>query len=143
MAEFAWKNELGVANAILDTQHRQLITLVNRVELAIRTKDKSLLQALITQLLEAVTIHFQTEEKIAQAIKLPFAEHQLLHAYVIGELLTMVNDSAILIAHWSESAAECCSFFLSEWFYEHLAEDVKILKPVLALYPYDYDAEFA
>lgn len=141
MAEFAWKKELSVANAILDTQHQMLIDLVNRVEVAIRAKDKALLPNIIEQLLEAVTIHFHTEEKIAHAINLPFADHELLHDYVKGELRTMVSDSANLILHWSESAAECCSYFLNEWFYDHLVEDVKILKPVLESYPYSYEAD--
>ena len=140
MVEFTWKNELSVANAILDAQHQMLIDLVNRVELAIRAKDKVLLPVLLEQLLTAVTIHFQTEENFAHAINLPFADHKLLHDYVKGELLIMVSDYANLVVHWSESAAECSSYFLSEWFYDHLNGDVIALKPILENYPYDYAA---
>jgi hemerythrin-like metal-binding protein len=143
MSEFAWKKELSVSNAMLDDQHQVLIDLINQVESALRKRDKELLQQVFLQLTEAVTIHFQTEERIARAINLFFDDHKLLHDYVNGELISMGRDVANLVAHWSESTAECCSYFLSEWFYEHLVEDVKLLKPVLRNYPYNYHACFA
>lgn len=139
MAEFAWKKELSVANAILDAQHRALIDLMNQVESALRTRDQELLLVVFKQMTDAVAIHFQTEEQIARTLNLLFDEHKLLHDYVNGELLNMAQDIASLTVHWSESTAECCYFFLSEWFYEHLTEDVKLLKPALKSYPYDYE----
>jgi hemerythrin-like metal-binding protein len=139
MPEFAWKKELSVANATLDTQHQKLIDLINQVEDALRTRNQTLLPSVFEQMTDAVAVHFHTEEQIACAINLLFDDHKLLHDYVNGELLIMAQDVANLAAHWSESRAECCSYFLSEWFYEHLTEDVTLLKPVLKSYPYNYE----
>jgi hemerythrin-like metal-binding protein len=140
MAEFAWKKELSVANATLDAQHQKLIDLINQVEGALNARDQMLLPNVFEQMIDAVALHFHTEEQIARAINLLFDEHKLLHDYVSGELLIMAQDVANLAVHWSESTAECCFFFLSEWFYEHLTEDVTLLKPVLKNYPYNYEA---
>jgi hemerythrin len=139
MAEFAWKKELSVANAILDVQHQRLIELINQVEGALRTRNQELLPKVFSQMTDAVALHFHTEEQVARAINLIFDEHKILHDYVNGELLIMAQDVANLTIHWSESTAECCSYFLSEWFYEHLSEDVTLLKPMLKSYPYNYE----
>lgn len=137
--EFAWKKRLSVGNAFLDTEHKKLIDMVNGVEHAIRTKNSSALPQALNQLLDFVYVHFENEKKIAQAIGFPFAEHEQEHRYVQMELMRMKDELVDNNVRWSASAAEHYSYFLSEWFNEHLTEEVMLMKPMLETYPYDFN----
>ncbi len=122
---------------MLDAEHKKLIDLVNIVEAAIRARDSEVLTPAFNLLLDSVFSHFENEEKFAQAIGLPFEEHALEHQYVINELQQMKNELMDINGRWSESAAEYYSYFLSEWFYEHLTEESKSMS-VLQNYPHDF-----
>jgi hemerythrin-like metal-binding protein len=143
MVDFTWTKELSVGNGVLDAQHHKVLDMVNRVECAIRAKDGALLLTAFEQMKEAISVHFDTEESIASAINLPFLEHILLHDYVRNELSIMGSEFAKLYVQWSESVAEYYYFFLNEWLYNHLAEDVREIKPVLKRYPYDFGASIS
>lgn len=137
MPEFTWKEELSVGNAILDAEHKKLIDLVNVVEGAIRARDGEVLAPAFNLLVDSVSTHFENEEKFAQAIGLPFEEHVLEHQYVKNELLQMKNELIDINGRWSESAAEYYSYFLSEWFYQHLTEESESMS-ALRVRPYDF-----
>jgi hemerythrin len=137
MPEFTWKEELSVGNAMLDAEHKKLIDLVNVVEGAIRARNNEVLTPAFNLLVDSVSTHFENEEKFAQSINLPFEEHALEHQYVKNELLQMKNELMDINGRWSESAAEYYSYFLSEWFYQHLTEESKSMS-VLRTHPYDF-----
>jgi hemerythrin len=139
MSEFTWKNNLSIGNALLDAEHKILIDIVNSAEIAIRSKKIDALIQAISSLLDKVRIHFENEERIALAINISFANHKMEHQYVINELWNMKDELVNKNGSWSESAAEHYSYFLSEWLYEHLTEEPKVLKPVLQSYPYSFD----
>jgi hemerythrin len=139
MTEFTWIEKLSVGNAMLDAEHKKLIGIVNSVERAIRAKDGHVLTQAFNLLVDCVCLHFENEEKIARSINLPFAEHELDHQYVKNELLLMRDELANKNGRWSESAAEHYSYFLSEWFNEHLTAEAKLIKSVLQTYPYNFN----
>lgn len=139
LTEFTWKNNLSIGNELLDAEHKILIDIVNSAEIAIRSKKSDALIEAINMLLEKVFIHFENEERIAVAINISFAKHKMEHQYVMNELRNMRDELANRNGSWSESAAEHYSYFLSEWLYEHLTEEPKVLKPVLQSYPYGFD----
>lgn len=139
--EFTWTKNLSVWNARLDSDHQNLINLVNQLECAIRSKDRGILSLVFSELIDAINSHFVIEKKFAQAINCPFAEHELLHYYVQKELHIMNNELGQQNERWSESVAEYYSYFLSEWFSSHLIEDVILLKPILKTYPYNFNLD--
>jgi len=139
MTEFKWIEKLSVGNALLDAEHKKLIDLVNSIERAIRAKDSDVLLQAVNLLVDCVCIHFENEEKIAQAINLSFFEHEMEHQYVKNELLNIRDELVERNGRWSESVAYNYSYFLSEWLYEHLNEEAKMIKPVLQTYPYNFD----
>lgn len=139
MAEFKWVEKLSIGNALLDAEHKKLIDIVNSTEKAISAKNGEVLLQLFNLLVESVCLHFENEEKIAQAIDLSFAEHEMEHRYVKNELSNMRDELAKMNGRWSESRAVSYSYFLSEWLNAHLTEENKMIKSVLQTYPYNYD----
>lgn len=136
--ELAWTERLSVGNAMLDTEHKQLIGMVNSIERAIRTRDSSALLQTFKPFEDYVRIHFGNEAKIAQSLDFPFTQHALEHHYVLEELRQMSDELAANDGRWSESAAEHYSYFLSEWLIEHLLEEDMLMKPVLQKLPYNF-----
>jgi hemerythrin len=139
MAEFEWIEKLSIGNALLDAEHKKLIEMVNNAENAIRAKDSDNLLQALNLLADCVCNHFENEEKIALVINLSFSNHEMKHQYVKNELLNMRDKLASMNGRWSESVAYNYSYFLSEWLYEHLNEEAKMIKPVLQTYPYNFD----
>ena len=116
-----WTPALLTGNTIVDAEHRELIRLIDRLELVGDGPDGDGVGAALDELTEYVFVHFQMEEKLmlreeypAKAFDAHIAEHQALdrktqeyvQAYSDGELTSVgpVVD------------------FLYEWFSHHIAE---------------------
>ncbi len=136
--ELAWTERLSVGNAMLDTEHKQLIDMVNSIERAIRTRDSRALLQTFKPFEDYVRVHFGNEAKIAQSVDFPFIQHALEHHYVLEELRQMSDELVANDGRWSESAAEHYSYFLSEWLIEHLLEQDMLMKSVLQKLPYNF-----
>ena len=116
-----WTPALLTGNATVDAEHRELIRLVDRLELVGDGPDGDGVGAALDELTEYVFVHFQMEEKLmvreeypAKALEAHIAEHRALdrrtqeyvQAYSEGTLTTVgpIVD------------------FLYEWFSHHIAE---------------------
>ena len=136
--ELTWSKKMSVGNESIDSEHKKILDLVNEVESVIRTKDSLLFTRALNLLEETTRSHFENEEKIAQAIRFPFYQHDLEHRYILEEFQTI---NALLTANqgrWSESIAEHYFMFLSTWAIDHIMEDDMKMKPLLETYPYDF-----
>lgn len=136
--ELVWSKQLSVGNAMIDSEHKNLLEMVNDVESAIRARDSSTLTRSFKLLEDCVAVHFADEEKIAQAIGFDFTHNRLEHQYVQNELRHMRDELLDKNGSWSESAAAHYSYFLSEWMVEHILQEDMLMKPVLQTYPYDF-----
>jgi hemerythrin-like metal-binding protein len=136
--DLTWTQHMSVGNKMIDSEHKTIIDLVNEVESAIRAKDNSLLVQALNTLEMATRLHFENEEKIAQAIEFPFDEHGLEHKYILDELQVIKEKLADNQGEWSESVAEYYYMFLSTWAIDHVMEDDMKMKPMLETYPYDF-----
>ena len=130
--------QFSVGNEMIDSEHRNLLKMINDVESAIRAGNSSTLPQSLKLLEDCVAAHFTDEEKIAQAIGFDFTQNKLEHQYVQNELRHMVEDLVAKNGAWSESVAAHYSFFLSEWMVEHILQEDMLMKPVLQTYPYDF-----
>jgi len=116
-----WTPALLTGNAIVDAEHRELIRLIDRLELVGDGPDGDGVGAALDELTEYVFVHFQMEEKLmvrelypSTAFEAHIAEHRALdrktqeyvQAYSSGELTSVgpIVD------------------FLYEWFAHHIAE---------------------
>lgn len=133
-----WSEQLSVGNATIDSEHRNLLRVIDDVERAIRVRDNAALLRTFELLEHCVGVHFADEERIAQAIGFDFAQNKLEHEYVRKELQSMRDELMVKEGSWSESAAEHYSYFLSEWMIQHVLQEDMLMKPVLQSYPYDF-----
>jgi len=138
----AWSQEFSVGNAMIDSDHKSLIVMVNNLEHAIGARDRSALPHAFEQLEQNLCAHFANEEKLAHAIKFPFNHNELEHKYFLNMLYLIRDAVAAMSAQsgmWAEDAVEHYSELLSDWFTNHIVDEDMLLKPVLQTYSYEFN----
>jgi len=65
-----WSKQLSVGNAIIDSEHKNLIVMVNSIEPIIRARDGVALSQELEQIEHWLCTHFENEERIASAVGL-------------------------------------------------------------------------
>ncbi len=134
----AWTERLSIGNAIIDSGHRELISIVNEVEHAFKAGDGRALSLAFMQLSDCASNHFAHEEKVARAVNFPIDKHRRTHQYLQDELQYLRDELEGKCGVWSDGAIEHFTRFLGDWLIEHIiGEDMK-LKLVLQTYPYDF-----
>ncbi len=136
-----WTEHLSVGNAIIDSDHKQLITMVNGAEYMIKKRDGFALPQAFDQIEHWLLIHFANEEKIAQAARIPFTKNNLEHEVLLKTFRLMRDVIVGKNGVWDEEAAEHYSEFLSDWLTGHVIKEDMLMKPVLQTYPYDFKPE--
>ncbi len=116
-----WTPALETGNATVDKEHRELIALIDELELADVGADETRVPEVLDQLTEYVTVHFQMEEKLmrreeypADAIEAHLAEHRDFAART-EEFVRAYNDGEL-------DSVEPIVDFLYEWFSHHIVE---------------------
>lgn len=135
--ELQWSDCLSVGNEQMDTEHRNLLDMIAAVDQALRSGDGSVLSQAFQRLVVYVGIHFASEERLAQAIDLPFDSHKKLNRYLQEELEHMRIELDAKDGLWSEGSVEHFSHSLRNWMAAHIGRDERLLKPVFAAQPYD------
>ncbi len=78
---------IHTGNDLIDTQHRELIELLNMLMLGIEAKDHPRIQKSLQGLTRYVVEHFTDEEALHQNSGMGgFSEHQMAHHKIIGDL---------------------------------------------------------
>ncbi len=135
-----WTEQLSVGNATLDSEHQNLIGMINSVEHALRTGNETALSRAFKLLTDCVRLHFMNEEKIAQAVEFPVEHHKRTHQYLLKELQYIREELEAKSGMWSEGAVEHFSRILGNWLMDHLSREDVLLKPVLQSRSYDFTA---
>jgi len=119
-----WKKELDLGNDLIDTQHRMLVLLCRKLDIAIKTHEpETTLRSIILELKKFAEFHFLSEENLMHEIDYPETD---AHAIIHTGLLRQIDSMLIKINLHRESADELL-FFLKEWVANHiLHEDSKI-----------------
>jgi hemerythrin-like metal-binding protein len=129
MELFAWKPEYSVQNDTIDTQHKGLVSTINKLFEAMST-GKTQAQILpILKSLQSYTIsHFSTEEAMMKKVSYPdFDNHQAQHLAFIDQVKTqMVNLEA-----GKQSVSIELLKFLREWLTQHILKVDKQYSPYL------------
>lgn len=133
-----WTKQLSVGNATLDSEHKNLIGIVNSIEYAIETRDSSALLRGFKLLMDYTHAHFTNEERFAQAINMPFDQHKLSHQHLQKELQNTGDELEAKSGIWAEYVMEHYPQFLREWLIEHIIKEDMLMKPALQSYPYDF-----
>lgn len=119
-----WEKELELGNDLIDTQHRILVLLCRKLDIAIKgQQSEQSVRWIMLELKKFTEFHFISEENLMHEIGYPGVdEHALIHSDLLGQL-----DMAIAkIAHHKEFPEDLL-FFLNKWLIQHVVqEDLKI-----------------
>lgn len=134
----AWSVSLSVGNAMLDSDHKNLIAVVNRVEDAVATGDRAAVSTAFALLEAYMRIHTQNEEKIAAAVNYPFADDRMAQRQLMDEMKYMMNKLQSVSGAWPDNLLQMYSRYLTGWITDHIVKTNRQLKAALKAYPYDF-----
>ncbi|MBI5438131.1 MAG: hypothetical protein HY936_04160 [Nitrosomonadales bacterium] len=139
MMKLKWTKQLSVGNAVIDSEHKNLISIANNVRRAIKARDSSILSQELEHLEDWLYVHFANEEKIAQAVKFDFSQHKLAQQCWLKELWFLRNELIGKNGLWSDDAIEYFSLFLSDWLIDgHIISLDMPMKPALQAHGYNF-----
>lgn len=83
-----WREQMSVANTLIDNEHKYLIDQINALEIALNTKDNhDILVETLNHLVSYTKTHFDHEESIQRKIHYPqLDEHTLEHKKLMQNL---------------------------------------------------------
>ena len=114
-----------MGNDLIDLQHRMLVLLCRKLDIAIKTRQsEQTIRWIIVELKKFTEFHFTSEENLMHEIGYPHVgEHALIHT----ELLVQLDMMLAKISHHREFPEDLL-YFLNKWLVQHLAqEDMKIV----------------
>lgn len=136
-----WREELSVGNNVIDTDHKYLIEIINMVQQSLEAKDKSELKRLLDDLSSYALVHFDREEKIANAAGYAQARQLgLSHQSLIKQLDQVKAEIAGMGQGWSAEVARHFTTFLRDWLINHVVNEDCLMKPLLEKFSPDFDA---
>lgn len=136
--EVAWTKQLSVGNAVIDSEHQNLIVMIDRIESMIKANDASALSQELELLERSLCVHFINEERLAQTINFPFAQNKQEHKFVLKEFQRMKDELLAKNGKWTDDTATHYSNFLSDWLTSHVMREDMLMKPALQTYDYKF-----
>lgn len=133
-----WTKELSVGNAVIDDEHRNLITMINGMETLIKGRDSFALPQAFEQLEHWLCIHFANEANIAQAANYDFTQHKLAEQNLQNEIRHLKDELAAKDGKCSKDEIRRYSAYLKNWLIKHIIDADMLMKPVLQNLPYDF-----
>jgi hemerythrin len=132
---FLWSDDFSVRTQDVDEQHKELITLINQLYVAINeNRDQNTLREIFDQLTESAQAHFLFEESLMRLTQYAgYAAHKAQHEAVLEQLQTLQrkldNESAtistaILDSHkhwWSQHISSSDQHFSTHYEASELA----------------------
>lgn len=121
-----WEEQLELGNDLIDTQHRMLVLLCRKLDIAIKTKEsEQVIRWVMLELKKFTEFHFVSEENFMHEIGYPdIDDHALIHS----ELLSQLDVMLAKISHHKEFPEDLL-YFLNKWLVQHVVlEDLKIAK---------------
>lgn len=133
-----WADYLSVGNEMIDSDHKNLITVINRVEGAILARDRAEVCKAFELLDTFMGIHSKNEEKIAEAVNFPFAKNKLEHRQLMFEMKYMIKELESTFHIWPDELVQTYTRFLNRWVTDHIIKTDMQMKPALLAFPYDF-----
>ena len=123
-----WEKKLELSNDLIDTQHRIMILLCRKLDIAIKTGEpEQRVRWIMVELKKFTEFHFISEENLMHEVGYPGVhEHGIIHTELLMQLNTMLGK----ISRRRESPEDLL-YFLNKWLGKHVAhEDLKIAEYV-------------
>jgi hemerythrin-like metal-binding protein len=124
-----WESGLELNNDLIDTQHRILVLLCRKLDIAIKTKESAQsIRWILIELKKFTEFHFVSEENLMHEIGYPDVDN---HALIHADLLMQLDMGLARISHHKEFPEDLL-YFLNKWLVKHVVkEDLKIAEFVL------------
>ncbi len=89
-----WREQMSVANNLIDSEHKYLIDQINALETALNTKENhDIVEETLDHLVSYTKTHFDHEETIQRKIRYPqLDEHKLEHKQIMRNLYAIKNE---------------------------------------------------
>jgi len=123
MEHFTWSTKYSVANEELDTHHKHLFEVFNRLYDGCLSRDTAGLDAIIEELVAYSTRHFQAEERHMRGIGYPDIDRHLAEHRSFSAIMDKYRH-----AHGANEAAAAKEIVLHlwKWLVDHvMTEDRK------------------
>jgi hemerythrin len=135
-----WRNQLSVGNNVIDTDHKYLIEIINKVEQCLGRKSQSNLAATFDDLSQYSRVHFDREEKIANAVGYKQVPHlNQSHQELLKQLDQLRGEIDALGQEWPSEVTEHVTNFLRDWLINHVIREDRLMKPILQKYSPNFD----
>jgi hemerythrin len=124
MSELVWKSEYSIGHFQTDNEHKELISLANKVvRFSSKGEDIKKIRAALKALRDYTIIHFRNEEEYMQRIGYPEIEH---HKECHAELIARLNE--VIAANTNVGdLVHGLKRLMVVWVIEHIInEDLKI-----------------
>ena len=130
-----WQSSYSVGMKLIDEQHMELINLTNKLFsncLAGQENTRAAFLQVIREVVDYVSYHFSTEEKIMERVEYPgFAIHKQQHGDFIREVISKVDD----FNAGKPRAPLAFVYFLRDWVLHHVAvSDKKVGNFVMSMW---------
>lgn len=125
MAAFAWTEDLSTGNMMIDSDHKRLIELVNKLYEAMSNgKGNSVVGGVLDELISYTASHFAREERLMQQIRYgDFAKHKAEHDKLVKEVLELQKG----LQAGTLTLSSKVYVFLTEWLNRHIKSSDKLL----------------
>ncbi len=119
-----WKKEYETGQPLIDAEHRILVMLFRKLDVAIKTKEsEASINRIVLEVSKFVEFHFISEENLMYETNYPgIGGHKALHMKLLKEL----NDMVTKLTKRREFPDDLL-YFLSDWLYNHIAHHDQLL----------------
>jgi len=136
--KLVWTKQLSVGNAVIDSDHKNLIAIINGIQRVISEKEHSAVSLTFEFLEGWLCVHFNNEERIAQAAYLDFSHYKQAQDYSLKKLQYLRDELISKNGIWSDSAIRYYSHCLMLWMNEHINRVDMPMKPGLQTLGYPF-----
>lgn len=129
MAYFEWADDMVIDNGVIDADHQQLVTLVNRLHTATSEgQGQEIVDQVLQEVLTYTIEHLRGEESLMASVNFPhLAGHKVGHQKFIERLETLRTQ----YESGSMTVASQLSTVLRDWLSLHIRRDDKALRKFL------------
>ena len=137
MMDNSWTKRMSVGNRVIDSAHKELLGMVNRISYMVRVKDCPAISEEFKLLEDRLCAYFTVEENIARMAEFSFARHKLAHQNMLDQFQRARDKLAAMKGVWPEDEGEKHIFVLRDRLVNHFTEESAQLKVVLDTHYYD------
>ncbi|HSW02504.1 MAG TPA: bacteriohemerythrin [Sedimentisphaerales bacterium] len=123
MALVEWNEQLSVGVPEMDTQHKRLIEMINRLHGAMaKGEGAAILKTIVNELVTYTKVHFASEERLLASRQYPgLAAHKQLHEHFTAKVMEMHEK----IQAGKMVTSVGVGNFLKDWLIRHIQQEDK------------------